>query len=184
VFTIDNISLRPLEPADIDTLYTWETDITLSYYAGWIDRLSRCAFRPHWEQRLSDPPDDLVNLGIALEGRLVGYVQLTHIDFVERRAEMGIVIGEPGARGKGVGTTAVRILCDYAFTVKGLARVYAETYGFNLRAQRMFARAGFTPEGVLRQHEIHNGVRQDLHVFGMLRDEFYARYATIFKPEE
>jgi RimJ/RimL family protein N-acetyltransferase len=44
----------------------------------------------------------------------------------------------------------------------------------------MFLRAGFQQEGVLRKHERHNGVQQDLYVFGILRDEFYAKNETIF----
>jgi RimJ/RimL family protein N-acetyltransferase len=182
MFIIEPVSLRPLELTDLDTLYAWDTDISLSYYSGWISRLSHSALNAQWERRISEPPDTLVSLGIEVEHTLVGYIQLAHIDLEERRAEIGIVIGDPAVYGKGIGSTAVRILCDYAFTVKGLARVFAYTYGFNQRAQRMFLRAGFQPEGVLRQHEIHNGVRQDMHAFGMLRDEFYAQHATIFKP--
>lgn len=35
--------------------------------------------------------------------------------------------------------------------------------------------------GVLRQHELYDGVRQDTHVFGILKPEFYRRYKTIFR---
>jgi RimJ/RimL family protein N-acetyltransferase len=182
MFTIDNVTLRPLEPADIDTLYAWDMDPSLSYYAGWPNRLSRCAYTQRMENRLINPPDDLVTLGIQFEGRLVGYVQLAHIDHEERRAAIGIVIGEASLHGRGIGATAVRILCDYAFTVQGLERVYGESYAYNGRAHRMFERAGFLREGILRHHERHNGVPQDMHVFGMLRDEFYEKNKTIFGP--
>jgi RimJ/RimL family protein N-acetyltransferase len=180
MFTRDNVTLRPLEPEDIDTLHVWETDHTLSYFAGWTSEFSRCHFKQSWENRLTNPPDTLVVLGIAFEGRLVGYIQLGRIDPVERHAAIGIVIGEANLQGKGIGSTAVRILCDFAYTVKGMERVYAECYGFNTRAQRMFERAGFQREGILRKHELHNGVRQDMHIFGMLREEFYAQNETIF----
>lgn len=182
MFTRENVTLRPLEPADIDQIYIWDMDPSLSYYAGWISRMSRCAFRTFWEARLNNPPDNLVVLGIEVEKRLVGFIQLGLIDKEEQRAAIGIVVGEADMQGKGIGSTAVRILCDFAFTVKGLERVYAESYAYNPRAHRMFLRAGFQPEGVLRKHERHNGVRQDLHVFGMLRDEFYEQNESIFHP--
>jgi RimJ/RimL family protein N-acetyltransferase len=182
VFTRDGVSLRPLALADIDTLYVWETDITLSYYAGWVSERSRSAFQQHWETRLSQTREDLEVLGIEADGRLVGYIQLGLIDRVEQRGAIGIVIGAAEMRGRGIGSTAVRILCDFAFTVKGLERIYAECYGFNTRAQRMFEKAGFQREGVLRRHERHNGEWQDMHVFGMLRDEFYQHNETIFCP--
>jgi RimJ/RimL family protein N-acetyltransferase len=183
MFTRDHVTLRPLTLADLDTLYPWEWDFNLCYFAGWISEMQRPAFDRVWEKRLSDPPDDLVVLGIEVEKRLVGYVQLGRINREERRSAMGIVIGETALQGKGIGSTAVRILCDFAFTVKGLERVFAESYAYNTRAHHMFERAGFQREGVLRKHERHNGVQQDLHIFGMLRDEFYAQNETIFGPK-
>lgn len=94
---------------------------------------------------------------------------------------VGIVVGEKRLWGRGIASNALRILLDYAFTVKNLERVYAEVYGFNQRSLRLMEHIGFQKEGVLHQHELHNGVRQDLHVFGMLKPEFYQKYETIFK---
>ena len=181
MFTIDNVTLRYLEFDDIDTLYRWETDIELAIWAGWTPPLSRAAFRHKYEQRITEPEKDLVMLGIEFEGQLVGYVQLALIEDDERRAAAGVLIGEKSMWGRGIASTALRILLDYAFTVRNLERVYAEVYGFNQRSLRLMERVGFQKEGVLRQHEIHNGARQDMHVFGMLKSEFYQKYDTLFK---
>jgi len=180
MFALNDVTLRPLEDEDIDILYDWDATIALEMLAGWGPKRSRAAFRHRYEQRISEPEDDLYMFGIVVEERLVGYVQLARIDLVERRAMVGILIGEPSVWGRGIGRTALRILLDFAFTVQGLERVYAEVYGFNARSLHVMERCGFQPEGVLRQHEIHNGVRQDLHMFGMLKPEFYQRYETIF----
>ena len=83
--------------------------------------------------------------------------------------------------GRGIAITALRILLDYAFTVRNLERIYAEVYGFNQRSMRLMERVGFQKEGILRQHEIHNGARQDMHFFGMLKAEFYQKHETLFK---
>jgi RimJ/RimL family protein N-acetyltransferase len=120
-------------------------------------------------------------LGIEFEGQLVGYVQLALIDDHERRAAVGIVVGEKRIWRRGISRTALRILLDYAFTVRNLERVYAEVYGFNQRSLLLMERVGFQKEGILRQHEIHNGARQDMHFFGMLSTEFYQKYETLFK---
>ena len=143
--------------------------------------LSRTAFRRKYEQRITEAEKDLVMLGIEFEGQLVGYVQLALIDYDERRAAVGILVGEKNMWGHGIGKTALRILLDYAFTVSNLERVYAEVYGFNQRSLRLMERVGFQKEGVLRQHEIHNGARQDMHFFGMLKSEYYQKYETVFK---
>ncbi len=181
MFTLNDVTLRPLEFDDIDTLYEWETDIELAVRSGWTPQISRAAFRHKYEQRISEPEKDLVMLGIEFEGQLVGYVQLALIDYDERRAAVGILVGEKNLWGHGIGKTALRILLDYAFTVRNLERIYAEVYGFNQRSLRLMERVGFQKEGVLRQHEIHNGARQDMHFFGMLKAEFYQKYETMFK---
>lgn len=181
MFTINKVTLRYLEFDDIDTLYTWENDIELAIWSGWATPFSRAAFRHKYEQRITEPEKDLVMLGIEFEGQLVGYVLLALIDEYERRAAVGFLVGEKSMWGLGIASTALRILLDYAFTVRSLERVYAEVYGFNRRSLRLMERVGFQKEGILRQHEIHNGVRQDMHFFGMLKPEFYQQYETLFK---
>lgn len=181
MFTINNVTLRPLEFDDIDTLYTWEFDIKLSLEAGWGPTSSRAAFRHRYEQRITEPEKDLVMLAILFEGILVGFVQLAMIEEYERRASVGVVVGEKAVWRRGVASTALRILLDYAFTVRALERVSAEVYGFNQGSQRLMEQVGFQKEGILRQYEIHNGVRQDMHIFGILKPEFYLKYETIFK---
>jgi RimJ/RimL family protein N-acetyltransferase len=180
MFSHNQVTLRSIDLDDIDILYAWSTDWELEMLAGWGPVLSRTAFREKYEARIAQPPNDLLTLGIEVAQRLVGYVQLALIDDSERRAAVGIVVGDKTVWGQGIGSTALRILLDYAFTVRNLERVYAEVYAFNTRSHRLMERAGFTHEGVLRQHEMHNGVRQDMHIFGMLKAEFYERYSTIF----
>ncbi|HEX6483398.1 MAG TPA: GNAT family protein [Ktedonobacteraceae bacterium] len=184
MFALNGVTLRPLEFDDMDSLYAWMSDIEFGLWGGWTPvlevPLSRDAFRPIFEQHLAQTKEDQVMLGIEFEKRLVGLVQLTRVDHRMRRAGIGIAIGEKNMWGQGIGKTALRILLDYAFTIKGLERVYAEVFSFNQRSQRLMERVGFQQEGLLRQHDIHNGVRQDTYIFGMLKLEFYQKYETIF----
>ena len=85
-------------------------------------------------------------------GRSVGTIGLSHIDRVNRRAEYGVLIGEPDARGKGLAAEASRLLLAYAFGTLGLRRVYLHVLARNEDALRLYRRVGFQPEGVLRQH--------------------------------
>ncbi len=181
MFTLDSVTLRPLEFDDIDTLYTWEIDREINMSAGWGPVRSRASFQGKYEHRITEPEENLLMLAVLFEGQFVGFVQLALIDREERRAAVGIVIGEKNVRRRGVASTALHILLDYAFTVQGLERIYAEVYGFNQSSQHLMQHVGFQHEGVLRQHEFHNGARQDMHVFGMLKPEFYQKYETMFK---
>lgn len=181
MFSLGNVTLRPLETSDIETIYDWDGDIETSILGGWVRQQSRAAVARVWERRITEPAADMDWFGIEYEGELAGYIQLALIDPAERRAAVGIAIGAKSLWGKGIGSGALRLLCDYAFAVRNLDRVYAEVYPFNTRSMRLFEGVGFQREGTLRQHEYHNGARQDMHVYGILKEEFYARHPTIFK---
>jgi RimJ/RimL family protein N-acetyltransferase len=185
MFTYNEVTLRPFEIEDIDTFYKWDTNAEVNILSGWTPRRSKAQAQQFYEQRILEPPENLETFSILVKEQLTGYAQLALIDREEKRAAVGIVIGERQLWGRGIASTALRILLDYAFTVVGLEKVFAEVYGINTRSLHLMERVGFLKEGVLRQHEIHNGVRQDLHVFGMLKPEFYQRYETLFRlPED
>ncbi|MBO0796291.1 MAG: GNAT family N-acetyltransferase [Ktedonobacteraceae bacterium] len=184
MFTLNDVTLRPLATTDLDTLYSWEYNIELAMLAGWTPLLARTAFKQKFEQRINEPKDEMKYFALDYESQFVGVLQLAGIDHFEKRAVISIFIGLKELWGRGIGSTALRLLLDYAFTVQGLERVYAEVYGFNTRSQRLMEHVGLQKEGILRQHDVQNGVRQDLHVYGILKPEFYERYPTIFALPE
>ncbi|GHO79139.1 acetyltransferase [Ktedonobacter sp. SOSP1-85] len=184
MFTLNSVTLRPLETTDLDTWYTWEYNMELAMLAGWIPLLARTAFKQKFEQRINEPKGEMKYFAIDYESQFVGVLQLAEIDHYEKRAAISIIIGPKELWGRGIGSTALRLLLDYAFTVQGLERVYSEVYGFNTRSQRLMERTGFQKEGILRQHTLQNGKRQDLHLYGILKSEFYERYPTIFTLPE
>ena len=76
--------------------------------------------------------------------------------------------------GKGAGFIAA--LLDYGFDTLGAARLWLDTSEHNLRAQRVYAQAGFTLEGRLRQHDYCPALQKvfDTLLYGMLRREWKA----------
>jgi UDP-4-amino-4,6-dideoxy-N-acetyl-beta-L-altrosamine N-acetyltransferase len=101
-------------------------------------------------------------------GRSVGTIGLSRIDRVNRRAEYGVLIGEPDARGKGLAAEASRLLLAYAFGTLGLRRVYLHVLARNEDALRLYRRVGFQPEGVLRQHVRKGDELLDVAVMAVL----------------
>jgi len=87
----------------------------------------------------------------TVDGRAhIGNVWLWDIDRRHRKAELRVVVGDRGARGKGLGAEAIDRLCRYAFEKLDLHRVYAYVLGINPSARKAFERAGFSLEGTLR----------------------------------
>ncbi len=45
----------------------------------------------------------------------IGNIKIGNIDQIHRFADVGLLIGEASARGKGYGTEAILLACRYAF---------------------------------------------------------------------
>ena len=82
-------------------------------------------------------------------GELAGEAVLWGIDLHNRSAHVGLAL-RPAFRGRGLGTDAVRVLCRYGFTIRGLHRMQLETLADNHAMIAVAERLGFTREGTMR----------------------------------
>jgi RimJ/RimL family protein N-acetyltransferase len=78
--------------------------------------------------------------------------------------------------GGGRGAAFFADLRDFAFRDLGAARLWLDASGENPRAMTIYERRGMRREGVLRRHwwRPSLGRAVDLHLFGLLRDEWQA----------
>lgn len=86
--------------------------------------------------------------------------------------EIGFVIANTPARGKGYGKEATALLTSYLFSRFPTERVSAFTDIENTPARRLLESLGFQREGTLRRAMFRGGVWSDLVVYGILRDEW------------
>jgi RimJ/RimL family protein N-acetyltransferase len=94
--------------------------------------------------------DGHLELAIEVDGRLCGSIQARAPErsLPPGVCELGIEL-VPDARGRGIGTEAVRLLGRHLL-VNGYPRVQASTDVDNVAMRRALERAGFAFEGVLR----------------------------------
>src|SRR5689334_1400561 len=104
----------------------------------------------------------------AEDGSLLGSIELRMQ--AEARAEFGYVVAS-WARGRGIGTRALRLLARWAFDVLRLERLEVLAQPANERSQALAERVGFTREGVLRSHSLVRGERVDMVLMSLLRGE-------------
>jgi 8-oxo-dGTP pyrophosphatase MutT (NUDIX family) len=104
-------------------------------------------------------------------GEVVGEVSLL---LLEDRVGQLTWATDPGRRGRGIATRAVRLLTGYALQEQGLARVQAYVDPGDHASLRIAGRSGLRREGVLRGLRAGGDDRADLVV--------YARLATDPEP--
>lgn len=165
----ERVLLRPLDERDTDDVLRWraepgtlerlfgEVPPTRDEHLAWLARMRAQGDRQEFV--IVDRDAD----------RAVGTIGLSHIDRRYRRAEYGILIGEPAARGRGIAREASRLLLDHAFGPLGLCRVYLHVFPDNEPALRLYRRLGFRLEGRLRDHVWKGGRFRDVIVMGLVR---------------
>lgn len=94
-----------------------------------------------------------------------------------RSVELSLLIGEPERWGQGFGTDALHTILDACFGGWNLHRVWLRAEAWNARAHRLYLRAGFRQEGVLREAAFLDGRYEDVLVFGLLQREWAAATA-------
>lgn len=110
-------------------------------------------------------------------GELLGQVNWHAVSYGRSAASEAWNIGRvllPAARGRGVGTAALRLLVEHLFATTGVDRIEAGTEVSNLAARRSLGRVGFRAEGLVRGAVIRDGQRRDHLRYGLLRMDFEA----------
>ena len=87
----------------------------------------------------------------AEPGRLLGAITRYGPD--GHRSTLGCWVAAP-ARGRGVGTRAIRAICDWTFAATATERIESFLLVGNAPSERMLVKAGFTREGLLRAWDV------------------------------
>lgn len=102
---------------------------------------------------------------IEVDGALAGSIDLRLLDgFDGLTAEIGYWVAG-FARGRGVASTAARLLCDHGFEKLGLQRIELNAALNNPASARVAENAGFELEGVRRTWRIVAGVPTDFALY-------------------
>jgi len=109
---------------------------------------------------------------------LIGRCMLFGIDRVDRRAMLGIAIGEKAYWNKGYGQDATRLLLDYGFNLLNLNNIMLGVFSFNQRAINCYKKVGFKEIGRRRQARIIGGKKFDVILMDILAEEFESPYVN------
>jgi RimJ/RimL family protein N-acetyltransferase len=169
------IYFRPLERADAPMIQQWINDPEIRKFLR-IYLPMNLAAEERYIDSVSGNGQDLSMLIVRTDNdRPIGSVGLHKIDYKNRHAEFGIMIGVQEEQNQGFGGEATRLMVGYAIETLNLNRVELHVYEFNPRALRVYEKAGFRKEGVLRQHHYADGRYWDTTVMSILREEWLTR---------
>jgi len=177
VYSVDlggGAALRPLEPwqAEEFLAHMDRARETVDPWIPWASISSDLESARTTLQRYADrqAADKGRIYGIWLDGTLVGGTMFVTFDVTTGTAEVGCWL-EPSATGRGLITTAVRHLIDWAFRVRGLHRIEWHCRTDNKASSSAARRIGLRLEATLRQNYVWKG-RHDTEIWTVLAPEW------------
>jgi len=148
------VTLRALEPEDIDLLYSWENDPEHWAVSNTQTPFSRFVL----EQYISTAHVDIYSakqLRLMIcdreGGKAVGSIDLFDFEPNHLRAGVGILIADKTDRRKGYASEALELLKNYCFEILNLQQIYCNITTDNESSILLFQKHGFQITGIKKQ---------------------------------
>ena len=171
--TGSKVSIRALEPDDIEILYKWENDRSIWHLSNNLTPLSRFTL----EQYVLSAGQDIystrqmrlmIDLLIPENGiKTVGSIDLFEFEPAHRRAGVGILILD-GFRGKGYASESLELLINYAFETLQLHQLFANISPDNMESIRLFESNGFQFIGIKKEWNHIRNTWQDESMYQLI----------------
>ena len=152
-------------------LFVLESRDVTETYVGWlndpgVNRYLESRFSVHTidstcqfvESCLASSSTLLLGIkSIDLQGAHVGNIKLSQIDRHHGLAEVGILVGDTKAWGKGIASSAISCLMGIARNDLGLRKLTAGCYASNVGSEKAFLKVGFHKAGERKDHFLLDG---------------------------
>ena len=170
-----NIYLSPRRLEDAEQFTEWMNDFSTTDYLGRSNQLMTLEKEKEFlEKHIGD--EATMNIVTLDEDKLIGTIGLENIDHLNRRAVLGIFIGDTEEREKGYGTEAINLILDYGFNYLNLNNIKLDVMEFNERAIACYKKCGFKEIGRRRKCEFIDGKYYDKVSMDILSEEFTGKY--------
>lgn len=156
------IFLRPMTEFDTDSIIAWRNQKDVRENFIYRELFTREGHE-NWVKTMihTGRVVQMMICDLASE-QPFGSVYIRDIDRGHKKAEYGIFIGVPQARGRGIGTAAAKLMLRYCFEEEGLHRIYLRALAGNRQAIRSYEKAGFVQEGCLKDDVYIDGEYYDI----------------------
>jgi len=163
------IYLRKLDEKDATQKYcSWLNDPEVNKYLETREATIE-ELRQYIKDKNKNP--NCLFLGIFKENKKhIGNIKLEPIDFENKKATLGILIGDKEYWGKGIGTEAVKLLVNWSFDNLGLEEVNLGVISENKAAINVYTKAGFRIDRIEKRSIEHKGEFHDNVIMSIKRE--------------
>jgi RimJ/RimL family protein N-acetyltransferase len=173
------IILRSIEEKDLELLCKWSNEPEIQYWlGGWHMPTSQVVMKD-WFNRITQ---DNINLRLAIEHPdlgLIGTANLVDINWKDRNAFHGMLLGDKDIRGRGIGVDVVMTIMKYAFEELGLRRLDGSMIEYNTASLKLYIdKCGWRKEGIKKSWYFRKNSFWDKILVGITYDEYQELIAS------
>ncbi len=173
--------LSPINVEDVDQYCIWLNDLEISYNLLIFNQQLSLEKEKMILQDMIKNNAQIFAIVDADSDKLIGNCSIFRINERNRKAEVGIFIGDKNYWSKGYGSEALSLLIDYGFNILNLNNIMLEVFSFNKRAFSSYKKVGFKEIGRRREAIIFAGEKHDEIYMDILANEFESIYIKKFK---
>jgi RimJ/RimL family protein N-acetyltransferase len=175
------VNLRAIDQGDVERFLHWMNDREVTRHLSMryqVPRLAEEAYiRDHGSRQMGYASGG--NFAIETkDGLHIGSVSFNYVNPENRKARLGIAIGDKAHWSRGYGTDAMLTMLRFGFDEMNLHRIDLTVDADNARAIACYTKCGFVEEGRAREHRYVRGAYVDQLVMGILREEFHALHGA------
>jgi len=146
------VTLRPIEKKDLQDIQKWSNDPEIQNLLGGWHFPTSMVVMEKWFERINS---DELNQRFAIdhkENGLVGTANLVEINWKDKNAFHGMLIGNKNMRGKGIGIDVVFSIMRYAFEELGMNRLDSSIIEYNKASLKLYIeKCGWKKEGEIEE---------------------------------
>ena len=170
----NSIYLRALEPNDLEFIYAvennesiWEVSNTQTPYSRFLIK----QYLKNANQDIYEAKQLRLAICKGQDFPAVGLIDLFDFDPKNNRAGVGILIQNQEERNIGIGTEALGLLIQFAFSQLNLHQLYANIDSENKPSLTLFTKFEFQKIGIKKQWNLVNGKYKDEILFQLINHQ-------------
>lgn len=146
ILKYESITLRAVEPEDLELLYLWENDDSLWNHSNTLIPYSKFTLKRYIansHKSLYETGQLRLMIDLTNGKRTIGTIDLFDFDHFHSRAGVGILIASESDRHLGYASQAIECLINYAFSTLHLHLLWCNILETNTDSIRLFEKHGF-----------------------------------------
>lgn len=176
----DKIRIRDLNEKDFSYLYKWLTDErVLAFYGGRDKKYTLETVKEHYTETWKE---EVIRVIIEYQEKPIGYGQIykmydeLYTDYHYPKSKeivygMDQFIGEVEYWNQGIGTKYIKMIFKFLKQERNADAVILDPHKNNLRAIRAYQKVGFRIIEDLKEHELHEGKKEDCYLMEYRYDD-------------